>query len=80
MPRCVITMENIVNILGVSAQKTGSRRNCCVVGCSDTEQKNPGLQFYSFPRHSWQKQRKEVSLAAERRLAERKKYLYVISP
>ena len=59
MPCCVITVENIVNILGVSAQKTGSRRICYTVGCSNTEQKNPELQFYSFPGYSWQNSEKK---------------------
>ena len=69
MPCCAITIENIVNILGFSAQKAGSRRICYAVGCSNTEQKNPELQFYSFPGYSWQQQRREVWLLGSSKLS-----------
>ncbi|XP_058801535.1 uncharacterized protein LOC131670163 [Phymastichus coffea] len=47
-----------------------SMRICCVVGCSNSEKKNPELSFYSFPGRNYEVERKQKWIAAVRRLSE----------
>lgn len=44
--------------------RTRSNRACCVVGCRNTERKNPELQLYSFPGREWEKDRKQKWIIA----------------
>lgn len=46
-----------------------SHRNCCVVGCTNTEEKAAGgAKFYSFPAREHEKERKRAWVAAVNRL------------
>ncbi|XP_015118188.1 THAP domain-containing protein 11 [Diachasma alloeum] len=50
-------MDNIVR----------SKRNCCLVGCSNSEFRNPELHFYGFPGKSYETEREEKWIAAVKR-------------